>query len=194
MGIQGLFIPRVDGIGGTVVMLGICVAAWFGPLKADSAAEALEGITNTQHEMQAEHSRLQKAIQVNMDQWRALKEQARREGNLDDQLPVQDRLRTIREMAARHGWHDLQIMPVQWRSAVDVAEQTFSISGRAEYYELISFFKSFEQSETWADISHLSIEPVRDPSSHGEMECRVALTLNFYSSYVDEDGLSPDDD
>lgn len=194
MGIQGLLIPRIDAIGGAVVLLGICVAAWFGPLKADSAAEALEGITNTQLEMQAEHSQLQKAIQINMDQWRALKERAQREGNLDDQLPVQDRLRTIREMATRHGWHDLQIMPVQWRSAVDVAEQTFSISGRAGYHELISFFKSFEQSKTWADISHLSVEPIRGASVGGEMECRVELTLNFYSSYVNEDDQSLVDD
>ncbi len=179
-----LVMARIDGVGGAVVLAGICTVTWFGSLKTDSAADQLEQMRNNQLDMQVEHYRLQKAIERNVAEWRSLKEKAQREGNLDDQLSVQERLRAIREMADRHGWDDVQIMPVQWRSAIDVAEQTFSISSRATYYEMISFLKAFERSDTWADISHLAIKPIRTDHVHDEQQCQLELTLNFYSSYV----------
>lgn len=183
MSLKRLVIPRVDGIGSILMAAGLCTFAWFGPLKADSAAGELEQIRNAQLEMQTEHSRLQRAIERNVAEWRSLKEKAEREGKLDEQLPVQERLRAVRELADSHGWRDVHIMPVQWRSAVDVAEQTFSISAGASYHQLLSFFRAFERSDTWADISHLVIKPLLQEQS-GEHQCQLELTLNFYSSYV----------
>lgn len=184
-----LVIPRVDGIGSILMVAGLCIFAWFGPLKADSAAVELEQIRSAQLEMQTEHSRMQKAIGRNVAEWRSLKEKAQREGKLDEQLPVQERLRAIRELAGQHGWRDVHIMPVQWRSAVDVAEQTFSISATVSYYQLLSFFQAFERSDTWADISHLAIKPLLKEQS-GEQQCQLELTLNFYSSYVPDRAAS----
>ncbi|MCH8854241.1 MAG: hypothetical protein IID41_16555, partial [Planctomycetes bacterium] len=111
-------VTLVDAIGGVVVLAALCVAACFGPLKAHSAADQLDQLMDQQSEMQTEYSRLQKIIEQNVAEWRTLKDQARREGKLDDQLPVQDRLRAVRELAERQGFNDIQIMPVQWRSAV----------------------------------------------------------------------------
>ncbi len=173
----------VDAIGGAVALAALCVAAWFGPLKAHSAAEQLVQLTDQQLEMQTEHSRLQQAIERNVTEWRALKEDARREGKLDDQLPVQDRLRAVRELAERQGFDDIQIMPVQWRSAVDVAEQTFSLTAKVGFSELMSFLKAFERSATWADISHLSIKPIAaTPADHRQLY-DLEITVNFYSSF-----------
>lgn len=176
-------IPRVDGIGSILVAAGLFTFAWFGSLKADSAAGELEEIRSSQIDLQTEHSKLQKAIERNVAEWRSFKEKAQLEGKLDEQLPVQERLRAVRELADAHGWRDVHIMPVQWRSAVDVAEQTFSISANASYHQLLSFFQAFERSDTWADISHLVIKPSEQEKS-GEHECQLELTLNFYSSYV----------
>ena len=177
----------VDAVGGVVVLAALCVAAWFGPLKAHSAADQLGELTDQQLEMQTEHSRLQKAIERNVAEWRTLKEEARREGKLDDQLPVQDRLRAVRELAERQGFNDIQIMPVQWRSAVDVAEQTFSLTATVGYLELMSFFRAFERSATWADISHLSIKPIAAPPAGRAQQYDLEITVNFYSSYEQDD-------
>ena len=189
MSSKRLVIPRVDGIGSILMVAGLCTFAWFGPLKADSAADELEQIRTAQLEMQTEHSRLQKAFERNVVEWRSLKEKARREGKLDEQLPVQERLRAVRELADSHGWRDVHIMPVQWRSAIDVAEQTFSISASASYHQLLSFFQAFERSDTWADISHLAIKPLLKEQS-SEQQCQLELTLNFYSSYVPDGSAS----
>ncbi len=180
-------VTLVDAIGGGAVLAALCVAAWFGPLKAYSAADQLGQLTDQQFEMQAEHSRLQKAIERNVAEWQTLKEEARREGKLDDQLPVQDRLRAVRELAERQGFNDIQIMPVQWCSAVDVAEQTFSLTAKVGYFELMSFFKAFERSATWADISHLSIKQIAvTPAGYGQ-QFDLEITVNFYSSYEQGD-------
>ncbi|MCH8965168.1 MAG: hypothetical protein IIB58_09420 [Planctomycetes bacterium] len=184
-------VTLVDAIGGVVVLAALCVAACFGPLKAHSAADQLDQLMDQQSEMQTEYSRLQKIIEQNVAEWRTLKDQARREGKLDDQLPVQDRLRAVRELAERQGFNDIQIMPVQWRSAVDVAEQTFSLTATVGYIELMSFFKAFERSATWADISHLSIKPIAvtpagTGAGHGQ-QYDLEITVNFYSSYEQDD-------
>ena len=184
MGLKSMIMPRVDAIGAMCAVLGICTVAWFSVLKSDSAADELEHITDSQGEMRTEHTRLQKTIQLNVAEWRKLKRQAEQEGKLDEQMPVQDRLRAVRELADRHGWADVHIMPVQWRSAIDVAEQTFSINSRADFRQLVSFFSAFEGSDTWADISHLTIEPLSGAKAKYDMDFRVDLTLNFYSSYV----------
>lgn len=182
-----IHLTLVDAIGGVAVLAALCVAAWFGPLKAHSAADQLDQLMDLQAEMQTAHSRLQKAIERNVAEWQTLKEKARREGKLDDQLPVQDRLRAVRDLAERQGFNDIQIMPVQWRSAVDVAEQTFSITAKVGYFELMSFFKAFERSATWADISHLSIKQIAvTPAGHGQ-QFDLEITVNFYSSYEQGD-------
>ena len=193
---SSVFIPRIDGIGGICAVVGVCVVAWFSLLKSDSAADELEHIRDSQLQMHTEHSRLQKAIQRNVSEWRKLKRQAEQEGKLDEQMPVQDRLRAVRELADQHGWADVHIMPVQWRSAIDVAEQTFSINSRASFRQMVAFFAAFERSDTWADISHLTVTPPaqRDQTgSAGDAQAKqddgfhVDLILNFYSSYVTSD-------
>ena len=180
-GIAG--ITRIDVLGVAVTLVGAGVGLWFGVARSDSAAQELDLILDRRMDMQTEHSTLQNAIQRDQGEFQQLQKQARREGNLDDQKPVQVRLRGIRNMADQHGWSDVQIMPVQWRSAADVAEQTFSITAVAGYMELLAFAAEFEASSTWADVSHLSIEPLSKQKAADLQRCKLEVTLNFYSSY-----------
>lgn len=188
---KSFFTTRIDVIGASITFIGLCVGVWFGLLKSDSAAAELGDILGRQIDIQSEHSSLQKTVEYHLTEWRRLKDQAKAEGKLDDQAPVQDRLRAVREMADRHGWEDVQIMPVQWRRAADVAEQTFQISATADYIELMSFFRAFESDSAWADISHLNIRPAQKGNGANIQHCRVDMTLNFYSSYEDTDETRP---
>lgn len=173
---------RIDALGGAVASLGLVAALWFGLLKSDSAAQELEQIKDQRIDMQTEHSKLQKMMQSIVAEQAALRATATREGHLDDPLPVQDRLRAVRERFDQHRWLDVQIMPQQWRSAVDVTEQSFTVTARAGYFEILSFFRAFETGSDWADISHLTIRPITSSNAASIGQYQLEMTLNFYSN------------
>ncbi len=177
---------QVNVIGGVVVCLGIAMTVWFGALNTRSAASELSQIIDQQISLQTEHSKLQKKIGSYALEWEQLKEQAERQGNLDTQDPPEVRLRTIRQMAEGHGWRNIGIMPVQWRRVADVAEQTFSVTAEAPYAQFLLFLRAFESSSIWADISHLAVSPLPKDHLDKPQQCRLEITLNFYSSFEPE--------
>lgn len=182
-----LTITKIDVVGSICTLLAVIVAVYFGLIKSDSAAEELHELRSRQIDAQAEHSQLQKITQRNLAEYRSMREAAAREGKLDDQLRVDQRISAFRNMVARHGWEGLQIMPLEWRSAADVGERSFKVTATCKYHELLAFFREFEESKVWADISHLQILPVEIVELGQEQRCTVELTLNFYESYTPSD-------
>ena len=178
-----VFTP-IDLAGGLLVVAGLSVMVWFGWLKRDSAALELDQIRNQTTDMQSEHSRLQKIIARSQLEYQQTKESAEREGKLVTQLDLEDRLRGFRDLTGHHGWTDLQIIPVQWRSAEDVAEQTFNVTATCTYEQLLNFFHDFEVSSNWADISYFKAAAAPKAFLDTPEQCTVEFTLHFYSGYT----------
>lgn len=177
-----LFMTPVD-IGGPVAVLGaVSVMLWLGWFKTDSATVELARLRHHQMDKQAQHSALQKEIESNEAQYREHADLAQSEGKLEQESPIVQRLRSVRESALAVGWADWQMMPLKTSYAADVVEESFTVTAQAGYAQLGAFLQDFEGSAGWADISHLRIVPVARKTTDDMEKCDIELVLHFYRS------------
>ncbi|MCG3136671.1 MAG: hypothetical protein HJJLKODD_00506 [Phycisphaerae bacterium] len=174
-------VMRIDLIGCGLVVVALGLTTYFGGLRQNAASAQLSDIWRESFDIQERSSQLQRDFDKYEADYKQKYSDAEKAGKLDDQIPIEDRLTNVRQMATDHGWQDWQIAPGPTHVAVDVRERTFIVTGVATYAQLMQFLHDFEESTTWADISHFRITPRRITGLSDE--CDVEFTLNFYSSY-----------
>jgi hypothetical protein len=147
-------------------------------------------IENLRHDVQEAHGHLA-SLRTALDQQSALvtvrKQELERTGQLPDRAPIERDLKTLYTLASEHELKVLRVSPLPTREYPELQELRYAFEVTGATSGLISFFRSIEEAECWADISYLKVESAKTPQGSVSGTRTASLTISLFSSMPDEE-------
>lgn len=175
----------LDLAGAALCLIALVVGAWFSFGRSNASGAQIsvlrqdvgrlrsdvEGLQNTKTQMERDYSELLAS--------------AKTEGRLLEASSIESNLKHLTELIEDAGLMLTQVAPAGSDLSRNALRNRYVLTGAGRFPDMVRFFRSFEQSAFWADISHVKIVQ-SSPADDAEMG-DIDLAVSFYSM-VDDQG------
>ena len=171
----------VNAVGGVMAGALAVAVVWEVALRPSTASAELHGLKAAF----ADQTRDLAALEHELDNQGALLEERRTtliaDGAPPARTPIEDNLRTIAELARRHGLELSEVTPLGTASYPGILEARYRVRGRGTYASLVETLRQFEACDFWGDVTHLQIERPKNQAGPRSDLREMDLTVSFYS-------------
>jgi hypothetical protein len=164
----------------TLTVLG--VGAYYGIVQTEAAASDVAALTGTTRRLRSELANLQ----IELDQTLATAAESRAQlaqrGPLPRHSPVERDLHTMTQFARANRVSIDEVRPLGTAEYPGVNEVRYVLKGSGTFEALLGFFRTFEQSPFWADVTHLRIDRRAGSIDADTSERDAEISVSFFAS------------
>jgi hypothetical protein len=169
----------VDVIGVLVVAALAGVAVCYGFLNADRASRELQEITAIVEGLQRTTDETKATLQQQTQVYEA-RRAALGEGDLlPEEIPIENDLRAVSDIARRHRLELIEFSPLGSFLYPGVRETRYRLRAVGRFAQYLRFFRDFERSDSWADITYLELNSSNAQTQDGKA---ADLVVSLYSA------------
>ncbi len=107
-------------------------------------------------------------------------------GRLPTETPIETYFQALSTTALRHGLRIVKHHPLSARQYPDLLEQRYAYEVTGSLPDLVEFLKSIENTDFWADVSHLKVDRGKRRKDAVSDERNAALTISLFSALTSQ--------
>lgn len=172
----------IDTLGGGVLLACALAFGWLTLLRPDHPGTEIAALTQTITASTSDLASLRAAQDRLSNLVVARKEELASRGQLPDETPVEHDLQMLSALAVANDIEVLRIAPITPRHYPGLLELRYTFETTGRFPDVVAFFESIENADSWADVGFFKIERSRGGGHAGNDMCSVAMSLSLFSS------------
>ncbi len=176
-----IWIADIIGLVATLSLLG--GGGWYVFAKPDTASARMAALAGEVAQLNTDRIQLQSVQDQFSRQRRDLLEHAKEMGRLPDDSPLDQELKRITNLAGANDIKILEVTPLAVVRYPNVLSTQFSLKTEGTFADYVQFFESYEQSESWSDMTHIAMAPANPGGDATNAMRRGELTVSFFSLF-----------
>jgi hypothetical protein len=172
----------IDILGGLLTAAVLGTGTYYGVVQTEAAASDISVLTGTTRRLRSELVRLQSALDQSHAAAADSRAQLAQRGQLPRHSPVERDLQTLTQFARANRVMIAEVRPSGTVHYPGVTEVRYVLKGSGTFDALMGFFRSFEDSPFWADITHLRIDraPAMPDTQNATRDAEISVS--FFAS------------
>lgn len=171
----------VDAVGGATVVACLFSCVWMTTIEKGEVRRNLDDISRLSDRARRDVE----ALTSELDRQRTLlveyRERRSRVGQLPSEAPIEDYFQHLSRLAVRHHLRVVRQQPLTSRRYPGLLEQRYLYEITGSAIDLVAFLKSIENTEFWADVSHIKMEQGPRTLTDRVPGRLAVLTLSLFS-------------
>lgn len=172
----------IDVLCGCAVAACLLAFVWLTLIRDDQTGVDIRVLTQRIHRIQTDSRALRAEGQRQREILETYRDDLAKTGQLPTETPIEEYFQALSMLASNHGLRVVKHQPETSREYPGLREQRYACELTGPFPQLVGFLKSIEETDFWADVSHLKLEGGKTRLSGPSSERTALLTISLFSA------------
>ena len=174
----------VDVLCGCTVAACLADFVWLTTLREDHAGADIETMRWSIDQARLDHRAAMDDRKQQLEILADRRAELAKTGQLPTDTPVEAYFQTLSSIVSHHHLRVVKHHPLSTRQYPDLLEQRYAYEVIGKLPDLVAFLRSIENTDFWADVSYLKVDPARGHKEAVPDERIASLTISLFSALL----------
>ncbi|HNQ23609.1 MAG TPA: hypothetical protein PKK06_10995 [Phycisphaerae bacterium] len=172
----------IDILGGLIVLACAAGFVWLAFLREDSVTSEISTRSSAVAALRKDLAGSRGALEAQREELSQRRLQLQAQGNLPERGPVDRDLRTLADLARRHGIELLRMVELPARQYPGLQELRYTLEANGGMPDLMRFLQAIEDADLWADVGYVQVDGGTPVAGMGTGRRSTRLTVSLFAA------------